>query len=304
MQKNKVRFRHYIEYILLNFFIILVRITPLPVLVIHRQILGFLFKNLSPRHRRIVKKNLKIAFPSASTAESKQLFDRIYHHFSVVFVQIITLFAKKKPTKVIKTIKINGLNNLQHALEKNRGVILYSAHLGNWELIPYVLSRSLNTRVSSIARPMNNPLVERKLLDFRNFMGSRIIYKKGSIRKTIKLLKDNQIFYYLIDHNAVAREGVFIDFFSKKACAITSVAQLHLKMNVCVIPVFLHYEADKIVVDIFEEVETSKTSTGSKDIFDLTQRFSSLIEEQIRAYPEQWFWFHDRWRTKPPRREQ
>ena len=222
----------------------------------------------------------------------------------MVFVQIITLFAKKKPTKVIKTIKINGLNNLQHALEKNRGVILYSAHLGNWELIPYVLSRSLNTRVSSIARPMNNPLVERKLLDFRNFMGSRIFYKKGSIRKTIKLLKDNQIFYYLIDHNAVAREGVFIDFFSKKACAITSVAQLHLKMNVCVIPVFLHYEADKIVVDIFEEVETSKTSTGSKDIFDLTQRFSSLIEEQIRAYPEQWFWFHDRWRTKPPRREQ
>ena len=251
----------------------------------------------------MVRKNLSTAFPKATGADISRLLDKVYNHFSLIFIQILTLFAKKKPENVIKNLKVNGLEILRRALEKGRGVILYSAHLGNWELIPYVLSQELNTRISSIARPMNNPLVERLLLDFRYQMGSRIFYKQGSIRKTIRLLQANHIFYYLIDHNTVVREGVFVDFFSKKACAITSVAQLHLKMDVCVIPIFLHYESKSIILNIYDEVAFEKSGDEKKDILDLTQRFSSLIEKQIRAHPEQWFWFHDRWRTRPPRRQ-
>lgn len=130
-------------------------------------------------------------------------------------------------------------------------------------------------------------------------MGSRIIYKQGSLRTILKRLSSNEIVYLLIDQNTVPREGVFVDFFAKKATTITTVSQLYLKKNIPVVPVFLHYQGQEIVLDILPEIAYPVPGQDPAALTELTQQLTWLIEAQIKKFPEQWFWFHNRWKTKP-----
>ena len=261
----------------------------------------YLLIKLSKRHSGIVARNLKIAFPHYTAGEISALTRGISHHFSSVFIEIITIFVKKQPEKILKRVEILHPEVLEQALDKKKGVILFSAHFGNWELIPMIMSKQFNQKVNSVAREMNNPLVEKKVKQFRKYMGSELIDKRNAIRTILKRLEKNGIVYLLIDHNTIAREGVFVDFFGKSACTVTSVSQLHLKRAIPIIPIFIHYEEEKIVLELLEEINAAGTSTGNQkeDIFRLTQRCTSIIEEKIKQYPEQWFWFHNRWKTRP-----
>lgn len=305
MPKRKIKFKHRVEYILFAVIVMLIKISPLFLIKLNQKLVRYLLRKLSKRRSGIVAKNLKIAFPHYTAGEISALTRAISHHFSSVFIEIITIFVKKQPEKILKKVEIVHPEVLERALDKKKGVILFSAHFGNWELIPLILSRQLNQKVNSVAREMNNPLVEKKVKQFRKYMGSELIDKRNSIRTILKRLEKNGLVYLLIDHNTIAREGVFVDFFGKLASTVSSVSQLHLKRAIPIIPIFIHYEKDKIVLELLEEIDATVTSTGNQkeDILQLTQRCTSLIEEKIRQYPEQWFWFHNRWKTRPPRQE-
>lgn len=301
MSKRKIKFKHRLEYILFAAIVLLIKISPLFLIKLNQRMVRYLLIKLSKRHSGIVARNLKIAFPHYTAGEISALTRGISHHFSSVFIEIITIFVKKQPEKILKRVEILHPEVLEQALDKKKGVILFSAHFGNWELIPMIMSKQFNQKVNSVAREMNNPLVEKKVKQFRKYMGSELIDKRNAIRTILKRLEKNGIVYLLIDHNTIAREGVFVDFFGKSACTVTSVSQLHLKRAIPIIPIFIHYEEEKIVLELLEEINAAGTSTGNQkeDIFRLTQRCTSIIEEKIKQYPEQWFWFHNRWKTRP-----
>ncbi len=303
MPKRKIKFKHRVEYILFAVIVMLIKISPLFLINLNQKLVRYLLRKLSKRRSGIVTKNLRIAYPHYTAEKISALTRAISRHFSTVFIEIVTIFVKKQPEKILKKVEILHPEVLERALDKKKGVILFSGHFGNWELIPLILSRQLNQKINSVAREMNNPLVEKKVKQFRKYMGSELIYKRNSIRTILKRLEKNGIVYLLIDHNTIAREGVFVDFFGKPASTVTSVSQLHLKRAIPIIPIFIHYEKDKIVLELLEEIDDIGTSTGNQkeDILRLTQRCTSLIEEKIRKYPEQWFWFHNRWKTRPPR---
>jgi KDO2-lipid IV(A) lauroyltransferase len=103
----------------------------------------------------------------------------------------------------------------------------------------------------------------------------------------------------IIDQNTIPQEGVVVDFFSHPVTAIPSVSQLHLKKDIPICPVFLHYEPDRIVCEILDEVVFERTGDFEADVQRLTQDCHAIIEDQIRLYPEQWFWFHNRWKARP-----
>jgi len=299
MQKVKVSFKYRLEYIIFYIYMLKLKLLPLFFFNLNKKIINFFFKKFSKRHSKIITKNLKTAFPQKTEKETHKLKNKIYNHFSSVFIEIIYLYLKKKPNKILKNIFIKNKEALKNALNKNRGLILFSAHFGNWELIPYIFSRKLNLQIYGVAKEMNNPLVEKTVKNFRKYMGCNTINKKGSIKKIIKLLENKNILYFLIDQNTIERESVFVDFFSTKVSAVTSVSQLHLKKDIPILPVFLHYENDKIVLEILEFINFKKTENYNKDVLNLTQKCTTIIEEKIREYPEQWFWFHNRWKTKP-----
>jgi len=310
MQKRKISFRHRVEYLFFIAFVWGIKISPLFLVNFSKRMLRFLFCKLSKRHTGIVAKNLKIAFPEQSDEEREQLRKGIYRHFASVFVDIICLFVGKKPKKILPPVEVKNLEYLEKALERKQGVILFSAHFGNWELVPYILSRKLNVKLNSIARKMDNPLVERKVLEFREFMGSQVIDKKNALRWMLKRLEENGIVYLLIDQNTIEREAVFVEYFNKTVSAVPSVSQLHLKRNIPVLPIFLHCEPDKVVLEIQQEIKADEICNDFENIKDtdnknecirlLTQKCTHIIEQQVRQFPEQWLWFHNRWKTKPP----
>jgi len=299
MQKKKVSFRHRVEYLFFTAFITVIRVSPLFLMRVNRSLALFLLKKLSKKHGRILNQNLLDAFPEQPPEETARLKQKIYYHFASIFLEIIYLFGGKNPGKFLKKIEILHPEYLEQAMQKNRGVILFSAHFGNWELVPYILSRHLNITVNSIAREMDNPLIERKVKQFREYMGSSVIYKTNSIRTILQRLQENKVVYLLIDQNVIAREAVFVDFFQRKTSAVPSVSRLHLKKNIPVIPLFLHYEKERIILEFYEELHTVPSGNMEADILTLTQTCTHIIEEKIREYPHQWFWFHDRWKTRP-----
>jgi KDO2-lipid IV(A) lauroyltransferase len=278
------------------FFITIVKISPLFLAKINRKIICFLFKKTNKSYSRLVSENLKIAFPKASDDEILSLKDKVYSHFSLIFIELIYIFVKRKPGKILKKIEVNNSENLKKALKKKKGVIVFTAHFGNWELVPYILNRELGAKVFGIARQMDNPLIEKLVKNFREFMGLEIIYKDNAVKPILNALKNNEIIYSLIDQNAIIRESVPIDFFGKKVNAVTSVSRFHVKKDVPIVPLFIHYGKDKIVLDILPEIRFAKTENSREDIKNLTKKCNGMIEDRIKKHPEQWFWFHNRWK--------
>ncbi|MCX6554804.1 MAG: lysophospholipid acyltransferase family protein [Candidatus Aminicenantes bacterium] len=299
MPQKKNSFKHRLEYSLFAALIFFIKCSPAWFVPAWSKILIFFLKKGSRKHSRLIAKNLAGAFPAASPECLEELQNKIYSHFGRMFVEIARTFARREPQAVLARSRILHPEVIEKALQKKRGLVIFSAHFGNWEWIPLILHTHLGRDILSIARPMDNPLLEKKVREFREAMGSKIIYKKGSLRTILTRLGDNQIVYLLIDQNTVPREGSFVDFFARKASTNTTVAQLYLKKNIPAVPVFLHYEGKEIILDVLPEVDFSAAAGGPDGLLELTQQMTGLIETQIKEFHEQWFWFHDRWKTRP-----
>jgi KDO2-lipid IV(A) lauroyltransferase len=299
MPQKKVFFKQYLEYALFAALIRIIKYSPAWIMPVEKKVLIFLLRKGSRKHSRLIAHNLARAFPSATPLFIEDLNKNIYNHFGNVFVEIARTFARRNPQTILARSRILHPEVLERALQKKRGLIIFSAHFGNWEWVPLLLHTHFDKDIHSIARPMDNALIEKKVKEFREAMGSKIIYKQGSLRTILTRLASNEIIFLLIDQNTVPREGIFVDFFAQKASTITTVAQLYLKKNIPVVPVFLHYEGPEIILEVLPEINYSRRDNGNDDLLALTQQMTGLIETQIRKFPDQWFWFHDRWKTKP-----
>ncbi len=294
--KHNIRYR--VEYFGFRIFIFFIKISPLFLKKFFRLFALGTFSLAGKRYKVLVDSNLKIAFPDLSDEDRLSLKKKIFRHFSTIFIDIIYLFGGKDPDKVVGNLKIEGIDNIKSVLKKGKGAILFSAHFGNWELIPFVLFRELGFRVSSIARRMDNPLTEEIVKKFRAFMGSDMIYKEGSLRKIIRVTEENGLIYLLIDQNTITREGVPVSFFGREVIAVTTVSQLYLKKAIPIIPLFITYQNDSIILTIGKEISFKQSSDHNNDLKKLTQKCLGLVENKIREFPDHWFWFHDRWRPR------
>lgn len=298
MPGEKESWRHRIEFRGLQLLLLLVRV--LPETILHRVLRGlvFFFAGLSGRYHKILRNNLSLAFPEMNAARRRHLARRIYRHFSLLLADNLLKLSGREP-RLKRPLNISGLNHLEAALSRGRGVILYSAHFGNWEMIPSILAEKTGRRITNIARPMDNPLVEKLVSSFRNHPGTAIVYKKNALRVILECLKNNEMVGVLIDQNTVPREALFVDFFGRPATVNPVMAQLSLKKNIPLLSAFLHYEdAGAVSLEIGTETNLNAFS-GTEGLQNLLQEMTSRIEEKIRRHPEQWLWFHNRWKTKP-----
>jgi KDO2-lipid IV(A) lauroyltransferase len=299
MPQKKVSFKHHLEYAFFTALIFIIKYSPAWILPAEKKSMIFLLKKSSRKHARQITRNLVNAFPTTTPGFLAGLKKNIYNHFGNIFVEILRTFSRRNPQAILARSRIVHPEVLEQALQKKRGLIIFSAHFGNWEWLPLILHTHLQKDIHSIARPLDNALIEKKLREFREAMGAKIIYKQGSLRTILTHLASNEIVCLLIDQNTVPREGIFVDFFAQKASANTMVAQLYLKKNIPVVPVFLHYEGQEIILEVLPEINYPGRDNGHDDLLALTQQMTGLIETQIRKFPEQWLWFHDRWKTKP-----
>lgn len=258
--------------------------------------LFLLFYHISPRRRLIAIHNLKRAFPEKNMSEIIEIAKGVYRNMAIVVADFFDI-PKLTPDNFRDLIEVEGLEHCRKALEKNKGVLLFGGHFGNWELGAIALSLVVKPSVF-IYRPLDNPLLENLVTWVRSCTGNIPLAKDFAMRSMLRHLKKNDILGILIDQNASIAEGVFVDFFGRPACTTTGLALLALHTGAPVLPGYALRLDDGRYRFIFgEEVEIVRTGDRDQDVLINTQNFTRIVETTIRKYPDQWFWVHQRWKT-------
>jgi Kdo2-lipid IVA lauroyltransferase/acyltransferase len=256
-----------------------------------------LFYHLSAKKRLIVLHNLQRSFPEKDVKEIIKIAKGVYRHFAIVAAEFFDMpFITKE--NIHKWVEIEGLEHAQAALAQEKGALSIVAHFGNWELLTIAIPMFFRP-IYIVYRPLDNPVIDNMVEYVRTIQGNGLIPKGGSGKKVMELLKENQIIGILSDQNVAAYEGVFVDFFGRPACTGVGLAVMAMRSGAPVVPVFMARQKSGKYKLIFKPfMEAVCTDNYQADLQFNTERFTKIVEEIVREYPDQWFWFHQRWKTK------
>ena len=280
-----------------RFVINLIRHVPLRV----RRTLAFFLARMSYyvslKHRLIAIHNLMRSFPDKPLREIIHLAKESYVASSIVVADFFDIPYLNKDN-LHRWISIEGLDNYMEACKAGKGVLMFSAHFGNWEIGNAALAIMTRPFVF-VYRVFDSPILEKTITGVRASYGNISLSKENAMRPMIRLLKKGATINILIDQNVAWYEGVFVNFFGRKACTTPGFALLALHTKAPVLPVFTRRLPDgRYLLEIGKKVEIVRSGNRGVDVLINTQNFTKIIEDKIRQYPAQWLWFHQRWKTK------
>jgi KDO2-lipid IV(A) lauroyltransferase len=265
--------------------------------------LGRIAYGLSDRLRRTGFRNLELAFPEMSERERERILRGCFRNLGHLLGEFSQL-PRATPESLHSIIECRGLENLQAAQARGQGVILFTGHLGAWELSSFALS-AFGYPVNFLVRRLDNPLVEQLIEETRTRFGNRSIDKRAAMRPMFKTLRSGGTLGILVDLNTQPHEGIFVDFFGIPASTTSGLAALALRTGASILPVFIPWDEEQKRFVLYIDPPLGITPTGDEkeDIRQLTSLFTSVVESYIRRFPEQWLWIHKRWNTRPERTE-
>ena len=250
------------------------------------------------RHQRIVIENLTHAFGGQKNRfEIRTLAKRVFMNLVLIIFEVAwSLSLDEKQLR--KYFTIDGRSNIKNAYEKDKGVLALTAHFGNFELLA-VIGAMIKNPLSVVVRPLSFKPLDRFFVDLRTRFGAKMIPKQRSFRAILRSLERKEIVVLLMDQNVDWYEGVFVDFMGRRACTNSGLALLALKTRAPVIPVVLIRETTGFRAEFGPEIPLIETGDKRKDVELNTLQYNRIIEDIVRRYPEQWFWVHQRWKTRP-----
>ncbi len=294
---SEIKLKHIPQFLFLALFAALFRIVPMSWLYAFCLPLSRLLIKLDKKHRGICSENLSFAFPEKTKEEIRTLVNGVYLNMTYIFFEFLQLDKFFTTPKVNHLFDINNFSLLDRLLEKKKGIIVITTHLGNWEL-EGGLTCHLKYKLNAIYFPQTNPLADTFFNRTRNKVGINLIPNTVAVKKTIEHLRKNELVAFLSDQDA--RGGnVFVDFFGRKAATVKGPIFFALKTGAPVILAgLIRKPGNKFLLNI-EEVPIIRTDDLENDILTNTQTWSTMLENLIRKHPEQWFWVHRRWKTRP-----
>jgi KDO2-lipid IV(A) lauroyltransferase len=249
--------------------------------------------------RRVGELNLQMAFPAMARDERRRLLRGSIVNLGRHLAEF-SRFSIASPETLRGSIDYRGLENLETARARGRGVLVITAHLGAWELIGFGLF-ALGYPFNFLVRRIENPAIERAVEDIRTRFGNRTIDKRSAARSMLLTLRSGGMLGLAVDINVVRDKGIFVDFFGVRASTTFMAAKLALRTGATVIPIFVPWEERRrrYVLDVGTPLSIEPSGDEKEDIRRLTIAYTRAIENYIRRYPDQWLWIHKRWRTQP-----
>jgi KDO2-lipid IV(A) lauroyltransferase len=262
--------------------------------------LAWLVYLLHVRLREVGMRNLAMVFPEKSPTERARI---LLGEFASLGRQLaeVCRFPKYTLENVDQVVVYDGFENYERARARGKGVLLFAGHFGGWELSSFVLSMHGHW-MHVIMRGMDNEYLGKLILRYRTMHGNKTVDKDDFVRGLLSAIKAGEVVGMLMDTNMTPPQGVFVDFFGIPACTASGLARIALRTDAAVVPTFTIWDAKlgKYRLRFDPAVELVRTGDLEADIRANTQRFTSIIEDYVRKYPEQWLWVHRRWKTRPP----
>jgi len=250
---------------------------------------GFLGRKIGPLFsaHRVAIKNLADSFPEKSEEERTAILTGMWDNLGRVAGELPHLRGKT-------LISRYTLHGEEHLPKKDEAVLFFSGHIGNWELLPSVPYRR-GTGITIVYRHANNPYVDNIIAKLRASQSDDMIAKgpRGAI-KLAKTLKKKKSICMLVDQKM--NDGISVPFFGRPAMTAPAIAQLALHYNLPIIPArVIRNKGVNFDVHVYAPLSYEKTGDAEKDMLAIMTKINAMMEEWIRAKPEQWFWVHRRW---------
>jgi Kdo2-lipid IVA lauroyltransferase/acyltransferase len=290
----------YLQYLALRGFGFWIGLLPERVALWAGRVLGRAAYHLDRERREVALQNLRIAFGHEKTdAEIREIALKVFQNLGMTTAEFFRI-----PNLDLETFRRNvefeGVEVFKEVLNNTKkGGFLLLSHFGNWELMA-MATRVLDLPISVIAKPIKkNRWVDHLVTEIREGMGMEIIPAPKASRRVLRALSENRLIGILIDQRAKRSEGVWSDFFGKKAPTTPALSILAMRTGTPVIPVFMvrnGNQSHRLIVK--EPLKLVETGDLKRDIAANTQLMNDTLEAMIRRYPDQWFWVHRRWERK------
>ena len=260
--------------------------------------LGRILGDLDRRHVSIAVDSLRRAFPHWDEARALRTAREVYAHFGGVLFEI--LWLRGRPAEqVLRYVEIVGREHVEAAIAAGRGVVFPTGHIGNWEITALCHGWVFGP-LGVVARPLDNPLLETRLLAVRVQGSNTVISKKKALAQVLRILREGGGVGILIDQNVQEQDGIFVEFFDRPAATTTVAAALAVKTGCALVPGYTRRLPDGRYQLVYQPaLRWAPSGDRRADIARLTQAATRCIEGWVRETPEQWLWMHRRWHTQP-----
>ena len=257
--------------------------------------LGGLAHRLDARHRRVALANVAAAFPDLAEDARRRLVHDCFRHFGGMLFDRLSM-TRFDAEGICRRVSLDGWEHLLRAERQGRGLLLLTAHLGSWEMLgdPVSIYRGPSY---AIARPADNPHLDRQTRRLRERFGVVTINRRGAARRALRALKNGERVWILADQRVHPHEGVELPFLGRPATTSTMAARLALRCGAPAVPIFCYPEPrGRFRIEVRPAIPPEGSGTGAAAA--LTARYVAATEAEIRRHPEMWLWMHDRWRHR------
>lgn len=291
--------RHRLEYVLyLGAKRLLLSLSHAGVRRLGARLGRFAFR-IDRRRRRRALDNLERIFPEMPPVARERVARGCFEHFGATFFEIVSA-ARFDPEEVRRRFDISGWEHLERAVAGERGVFIMSGHFGSWELATYPLGLGLGG-LDMVARPPDNPHIERDLERTRERFGNRLIAKQGAAHRMLNALRKRGRVALVIDQRVRPAEGIRVPFLGHPAWTTPVLAYLSLRTRSPVVPVFCYPQPDgRYRLEVRAAIEPPATGDAGADVASpevaaLTERYNRVVGDEVLRHPELWLWMHRRW---------
>lgn len=288
------RIRHLYIYGTLRFFVFFFAIIPRTCALFLGSLLGIIVFRLSKEARTVAFENIAYIYPSIeNNGRRRRLIVNNFKKIGRNLVDALRLIRYQNGS-LESIVSIKNGNTINELLDRGKGLIVITAHLGCWELIPAYFSQ-VGYRVNVMAREVYDRNVNREINRIREMHNIRIIDKRRAPIVALKCLLRGEAVGILMDQRT-NKNSVAIDFMGRKAKTPIGPAYLAMKTGSPVVPVAIHrLRNDKHIIEVGDEVLIRRTGKDESDIFENTRRCSKAVERFITNHLDEWVWFHKRW---------
>ena len=259
--------------------------------------LGWVYGSLIRYHRRDAFDALARSFPGLSSREARGIVGRMYANLGMNVAEFLRL-RRVSESFIRAHVRWENEERLRDAMGQGRGVLALTAHVGNFDLLCTV-APLFGLPLTAITKDIRSWAVNEWVKTTRRRFGLRRAPAHHSYRQCLSALRCGEVVGFILDQNMIRTEGIFVDFLGRPACTTPGLAYLSAQSGAPVVPVFIiRQPGGRHVARVLPPIEPPP-DRDPDTIRHFTQRYSRVVEEVVREYPDQWIWIHRRWKTAP-----